>query len=244
VIVVNQRLAGLLWPNTQAVGQTVLIGCRDTRRATVVGVVRNAAVGAVGEAPRAQLFLPFSQQYAGGVVTFVVHTGSSASSMLEPIRRTLRESVQGIRIYTVRPLSDFVEQSSAPLRWQTSLVTVFGGLALLLAAFDLYGVISYRVALRTPEIGVRAALGASGGDIFHDVIAHALRMVLIGVAAGEILVFALARALATVQSNVGLPALPLYFIGGAIWIAIAFVATYAPAARAARISPLVALRSE
>jgi len=244
VAVVNQRLAGLLWPNRPAVGQTVLIGCRDARRATVVGVVRNAAVGAVGEAPRAQLFLPFSQHYSGGVVTFVVHTRSSASSMLDPIRTALRESVQGIRIYTVHPLSDFVAQSSAPLRWQTSLVTAFGGLALLLAAFGLYGVISYRVALRTPEIGVRAALGASGGDIFRDVVAHGLRMVLIGVAAGEVLVFVATRALAAVQSNVGLPALRLYFIAGAIWIAIAFIATYAPAARAARISPLAAFRSE
>jgi hypothetical protein len=111
-------------------------------------------------------------------------------------------------------------------------------------AAELNAIGRQRDALRTPEIGVRAALGASGGDIFRDVVAHGLRIVLIGVAAGEVLVFVATRALAAVQSNVGLPALRLYFIAGAIWIAIAFIATYAPAARAARISPLAAFRSE
>jgi ABC-type antimicrobial peptide transport system permease subunit len=123
-------------------------------------------------------------------------------------------------------------------------VTAFGILALLLAAFGLYGVIAYRVALRTPEIGVRMALGASQGDIFRDVIIRALGVVLIGVVVGEILVFALIRVLGSVQANIAPPAPLLYVVAGALWIAIGLIATYGPAARASRISPLVAFRGE
>jgi putative ABC transport system permease protein len=244
VVIVNERLAALLWPNREAVGLTVQIGCRETRPATVVGVIRNTAVGTVGEAPQPQLFQPFEQYYTGGVVTLIVHSGASAASLVEPLRRTLLDSIPGIRIYTVQPLSAHVARSYGPLRWQTALVTAFGILALLLAAFGLYGVIAYRVALRTPEIGVRMALGASQGDIFRDVIIRALGVVLIGVVVGEILVFALIRVLGSVQANIAPPAPLLYVVAGALWIAIGLIATYGPAARASRISPLVAFRGE
>ena len=92
-----------------------------------------------------------------------------------------------MRVYTVRPLSEHVEQSYSAIRWQTSVLTAFGLLALMLAAIGLYGVITYRVALRTREIGVRMALGASRRNVFREVVGQGLSIALIGVAIGGIL---------------------------------------------------------
>ena len=107
--------------------------------------------------------------------------------MVQPVRRTLLGLGQGIRVYTVQPLGTHVEQRYAPFRWLPQVLTGFGLLALLLAAIGLYGVIAYRVALRTQEIGVRMALGASRADIFREVLMSGLAIVLVGVAIGEVL---------------------------------------------------------
>jgi putative ABC transport system permease protein len=105
-------------------------------------------------------------------------------------------------------------------------------------------VIAYRATLRIPEIGVRMALGASRRDVFREVIGHGLSIVLIGVALGELLALALTQVLAPLQPDIRPPG-PLVYVGtGMIWLAVALLATYRPAARASRIDPLVALRLE
>jgi putative ABC transport system permease protein len=244
VVIVNESLAGQLWPNKQPIGEQIMIGCRDSRRAVVVGVVRNSAVRSLGERTRPHLFRPFAQHYSGGLTTIVVETRTSAAAMVEPVRQTLRELGQGIRVYTVQSMNEHVEQSYRPIRWQASILTAFGVLALFLAAIGLYSVIAYRATLRTPEIGVRMALGASRRDVFREVIGQGLSIVLIGVALGELLALTLAQVLASLQPDIRPPG-PLVYVGTAmIWIAVALLATYPPAARASRTSPLVALRSE
>jgi predicted permease len=244
VAIVNESLAGQLWPNKQAVGERIVIGCRDPQRASVVGVVRNSAVRSLGEPTQPHLFLPFAQHYSGGLTTIVVETSAAPAAMVEPVRLTLRDLGQGIRVYATQTMSEHVEQSYRSIRWQVSVLTAFGVLALLLAGIGLYGVIAYRVARRTQEIGVRMALGAGRRDIFREVVGHGLSIGLVGVAVGEILAWMLTHLLGSLQSDIRPPGLLVYAGTGVIWLAVAALAAYLPAARASRVNPLVALRYE
>jgi ABC-type antimicrobial peptide transport system permease subunit len=120
----------------------------------------------------------------------------------------------------------------------------FGLLGLVLAAIGLYGVIAYRVSLRTQEIGVRMALGAGRGAIFRDVVLQGLTIAVAGVAIGEVLAIPAIRALASVQAGIR-PGTPSIHVAGAvIWVAVALVGCYVPANRASRVDPMEALRHE
>jgi putative ABC transport system permease protein len=160
------------------------------------------------------------------------------------VRRTLLDLAPGIRVYTVQPLSVHVARSFGQLQWITGILIGLGVLALILAAVGLYGAIAYRVSLRTREIGLRMALGATRRNVFRGVVSNALTIVVVGVAIGELLTAALTGIVASVRSNIGPTPLPTHVLVGFIWIAIGIMASYVPAARAARLDPSVALRDE
>jgi putative ABC transport system permease protein len=244
VVVLNQRLATALWPDTSAIGERVLIGCDEATPATVIGVVSNSSIRSLGERPQAHLYFPFAQNYRGGLTAIVLETSTPPGTLIEPVRRTLVGLGQGMRVYTVRPLSEHLEQSYAPIRWQASVLTAFGLLALVLAAVGLYGVISYRVALRTREIGVRMALGAGRRNVFREVIGQGLSIAAIGVVIGGVLMMMLGRLLGALDADIQPPGLAVLALTGFIWIVVAILATYVPAARASGVNPLIALRYE
>src|SRR6185369_10683620 len=151
------------------------------------------------------------------------------------VRDTLLGMGQNIRVYAVQPLSTYIDQSLTAVRWMAMVLSGFGLLALCLAAIGLYGVIAYRVSLRTQEIGVRMALGAGRGAIFRDVVVHGLTIAVAGVAIGEVLAIPAIRALAAVQAGIR-PGSPSTHVASAvIWVAVAFVASYWPAGRASRV---------
>ena len=181
-------------PNTSAIGERVLIGCDEAKPATVIGVVANSSIRSLGETPQPHLYFPFAQNYRGGLTAILLETSTPPAALVEPVRRTLLGLGQGMRVYTVRPLSEHVEQSYCAIRWQTSVLTAFGLLALVLAAVGLYGVITYRVALRTREIGVRMALGAGRRNVFREVVGQGLSIALIGVVIGAALMIMAGRA--------------------------------------------------
>jgi len=243
-VVVNESLARRFWRDTAALGEPVMVGCDTAQPAVVVGVVRDSAIRAVGEPAQPHLYRPFAPQDSGRLTTILLDTSTDAAGMVQPVRRTLLGLGQGIRVYAVQPLSTHVEQRYAQFRWLAGVLTGYGLLALLLAAIGLYGVIAYRVTLRTQEIGVRMALGATHQDIFREVVSHGLAIVLVGVAIGEILTAALTGVVGSVQEGIGPTGLSTHVAIGLIWIAVAFAACYLPAVRAARVDPMVALRYE
>jgi len=244
VVVVNERLANGLWPDTSPVGERVMVGCNKATPATVVGVVRNSSIRSLGENPQPHLYYPLAQRYEGGLVAILLETSTPPGSLVEPVRRTLLGVGQGIRVYTVQPLSEHVERSYSAIRWQTSVLTTFGLLALVLAAVGLYGVISYRVALRTREIGVRMALGAGRRNVFREVVGQGLSIALIGVVIGEALMIVLGRVLGALDADIQPPGIVVLVVTGLIWIVVSILATYVPAARASGVNPLIALRYE
>jgi putative ABC transport system permease protein len=242
--VVTESLARRLWPDRSAVGERFMIGCDTPQPAHVIGVVRDSAIRAVGEPAQPHLYRRFTAGDAGALAALVLDTTTDPARLTETVRRTLLDLAPGIRVYTVQPLSVHVERSFGQLQWITSILIGLGVLALLLAAVGLYGAIAYRVSLRTREIGLRMALGATRLNVFRSVVGNALAIVVIGVAIGEFLTMVLTGIVASVRQNIGPTPVAMHVIVGLIWIAIGLTASYAPAARAARLDPSVALRDE
>jgi predicted permease len=243
-IIITESLAKRLWPNTSPIGEQVLIGCQAPQASSVIGVVRDSAVREVGEPPQPRFYRPFARQYSGGITAVLLETGTDPASLVPAVRGTLLAMGQNIRVYAVEPLSSYIDRSFTGVRWMATVLSGFGMLALLLAAVGLYGVIAYRVSLRTQEIGVRMALGAGRDAIFRDVVLHGLTIAVAGIGIGEILAIPAVRALASVQAGIR-PAPPSVHVAAAVmWVAIAFLACYVPASRASRVDPMEVLRHE
>jgi putative ABC transport system permease protein len=243
-VIISESFARQIWRDEAAVGERVMIGCERPQPAVVMGVVRDSAVRTIGEPPQAHLYRPFARQYSGGLTAILLETSTDPAAIVATVRQTLVRMGHGIRVYTVQPLSLHVEQSYNSVRLQAVVLTSFSLLALLLAAIGLYGVIAYRVSLRTQEIGVRMALGARRVKIFQEVVWYGVGIVLVGVAIGELLMLPLTRAAGSIQAGIRPTDLSTHIAVGLVWIGIACLACYLPAARAARVDPVVALRHE
>jgi hypothetical protein len=243
-IIVTDSLAKRLWPHTSPIGERVLIGCQTPQASLVIGVVRDSAVRDVGEPPQPRLYRPFAREYSGGITAALLETDTDPASLVPAVRETLLAMGQNIRVYAVEPLSTYIDRSFTGVRWMAAVLSGFGLLALLLAAIGLYGVIAYRVSLRTQEIGVRMALGAGRDAIFRDVVLHGLTIAVVGVVIGEVLAIPANRALASVQAGIHPAAPSMHVAAAVIWVAVAFAACYLPASRASRVDPMEALRHE
>ena len=210
----------------------------------MIGVVRDSAVREVGEPPQPRLYRPFGRQDAAGLTAVLLETRTDPGAMVSAVRDTLLAMGRNVRVYTVQPLSAYVDQSFTGVRWMATTLTAFGLLALALSAIGLYGVISYRVSLRTQEIGIRMALGAGRGLIFREVLVHGLAIAVAGVVIGEVLAVPALRGLAAIQVGIR-PGAPFTHIAtAAVWVTVAVLACYVPASRASRVDPIEALRHE
>ena len=243
VVLVSQNLAKRLWPDRSAVGQRLRFGCADGATAEVVGVVRDTNIRTLGEAPQPHFYRPFAQRYTG-LATLVVETFSNPAAIAPAIRAAIRAESAGARIYALEPLSSHVERSYWAVRWESSILILFGVLALVLAAVGLYGVMAFHVTQRTQEIGLRMALGARSSSVHQLVLREGMKITLLGIAFGILASLGLTRLLARFLSGLN-PTDPLTFAGTALlWISVALLACYLPARRAAKVDPMVALRYE
>ena len=176
-------------------------------------------------------------------MVFVVR-GNSGQALAEPARKAIQEIDPEQPIADVRPMEEIVRETFARQRLSTLLLVVFSLASLLLASVGIYGVLAYYVASRTREIGVRVALGAAPGRILRLVVGNGAQMVIIGAAAGLACALLLSGLMKGLLFGIG-PRDPLSFVlAPAVLIGVAVLAAYIPARKAARISPVEALRTE
>jgi putative ABC transport system permease protein len=207
----------------------------------VVGVIADERTSSLEGTNRAGMYVPIEQS-PSAFINLIVRAGVEPRSLT----RAIGEAVHGLdknqAVTDVRTLDQMKTESTASTRLRTTLLAVFAGLALLLSAVGIYGVISYTVAQRTHEIGVRAALGASTGALLGMVVRSGMLLAGVGLVLGVGGALALTRLLGTLLFGVG--ARDPWTLGGAaiLLASVAFLACYVPARRAARVDPLVALR--
>jgi putative ABC transport system permease protein len=188
--------------------------------------------------------MPMAQNPLSTGSTIVVQVSQDPMSMAAAVEQAIHQVDKDQPITDVQPLTQYMADSIASRKFSTLLLAIFSGLTLLLAAIGIYGVMSYTVSLRIPELGVRMALGAQRGDVFRLVVGHGLALAVIGVAAGLAGSFIVTRFMATLLFGVT-PTDPATFACVALLLAVvALVASYIPARRAMRVDPVVALRHE
>lgn len=241
--IINQALAERLWPAGEAIGGTFRVSGDDPALVTVVGVSANAKYITLGEEARPTLYLPLAQNHTAEVTLHVRTAGDPAA-----LRPLLRDAVQSLdpqlALPAVKTMSEDMALSLLPARIGAGVLSLFGALALLLAAVGIAGVVSHAVAERTHEIGVRSALGADRRAVLSLMIGDSMRRVAIGAAVGLALAMLLGWAAAGLLYGVS-PLDPAVLLGAPLVLGtVALLAAYLPARRATRVDPMVALRSE
>jgi predicted permease len=242
VAIINEELARRYFPGQSAVGKRIRLDSKQPF-AEIVGVVRNAKYRDLREETLPFIYVPLAQEYRPGM-TLMVRTTVEPATVLPSVRGAIQSLNGDVPIYAVKTMTEHIGSALAPDRMLTTLLGVFGGMALLLAVTGIYGVMSYMVARRTHEIGVRMALGASQGDILKLIVRHGLTLILIGAALGLALSIILTRVIASLLFNVSTTdALTFGGVSLAL-VGVALVACYIPARRAMKVDPMVALRYE
>jgi putative ABC transport system permease protein len=210
---------------------------------TIVGVIGNIRHDGLESAVAPEAFLPSAQDVNGDMALAVRGDGDPAA-LASAVRDAVRAVDPSVTVWEMRTLDDMLQEHVAPRRLAMLLVQGFALVALALALIGIYGVLSYTVSQRVPEIGVRMALGASPAEILRMTIGDGLRLAVPGIALGVIAAFAATRLASAVLFNVS-PADPAsYAVLTAAVLAVAFAACYLPARRAARIDPLSAIRDQ
>jgi putative ABC transport system permease protein len=246
VVIVNRSLARALWPGQDAIGQRLKTVSDDRKLGwrTVIGVVADIPQNLEDDERTANaMFVPHRQE-PDQYLTWVAHSNGDALSLVEPLRRLMREQAPDVPLTEVRTMHEHVQFAVWTRRLFGSLMAVFSVLALVIAAVGLYGVMAYSVAQRTQEIGIRMALGAQRRDVVGLVVGQALRLTLIGSGIGLAAAFALTRGMATILFGVSSTDPPTYAIVAAILALSSVMAAWVPAYRATRVDPMRALRCD
>ncbi|HJR34870.1 MAG TPA: FtsX-like permease family protein, partial [Gemmatimonadales bacterium] len=246
VTVVSESMARVLWPGSDAIGRCIRISADTMPCTTVIGVAEDAAYNNLTEEKRLTHYLPVAQsRYPGsGNILLLRMAGRDPALSIEAVRGALQRVMPGQGYVTVQPLTEFVDAQRRSWTLGATMFVAFGALALLVAAVGLYGVISYNVAQRMHELGVRIALGAQSRDVVRLVTGQGLSFAAAGVAIGLGAAALAARWIQPLlfQQSARDPA--TYAVVGGLIIVVALVASAVPALRATRADPNTALRSE
>jgi predicted permease len=245
VAVISERIAKKLFPNRNPIGQRMKQGSvSDTSGwRTIVGVVKDTRTNGLTEDPRGTLYLPRAQEEMRGGWLMVRGT-LPTEQLIALLRHAVAEVDRDVPLAQARTMDAALDELVQEPKFSMVLLTLFAGVALVLASVGIYGVISYNVTQRTSEIGVRMALGAQRSDVVGLVVGQAMGTVVIGIGIGVLLALWSGKSLSSMLFGVG-PRDPLVLCGASVFLlATALVAAIVPARRASRIDPTVAIRAD
>jgi putative ABC transport system permease protein len=244
VVVINERLARQTFGSENAIGRLVTVGISAQSPFEVVGVVGDDRHLGVGAEPTPTFFVPYRQVPGMREVAILARADGDAAAMASQLRGIVRRLDSEMPFYQVRTMNQIVESSVATPRSLAWLLSGFAASGLLLAAIGLFGVLSHAVSQRTQEIGVRMAVGASPGQVLWMVVGEGLMQVSLGLLVGLGLALATAQLLGGLLFGVTTSAPLPYIVVGALLVSVALLACLAPARRAMRVDPAVAIRGE
>jgi predicted permease len=241
VVIIDENLARQYWPNQDPIGRRLR---RDGTWATIVGVAAHVMQSALaGDSGKGVCYYPMLQQPLQQAF-LIVKTRTDPAKLASGIEGAVASVDSGQPVADLKTMEQYVAGSLGPQRIAASLLEIFSGLALFLAALGLYGVISYNAAQRTQEIGIRMALGAQRRQVWSMIIRQGLRLALAGVLAGAVAASILARLLRSQLFEVSAFDPATFALTSLILLAVALAACYIPARRATKVDPIVALRYE
>jgi putative ABC transport system permease protein len=246
-MIVNQAFAEKFFPNQDPIGRHIKIGAGDgkgrTKEREVVGVVGNVRTGTLTRSPRAAYYVPLSQMI-WSPPSLVIRTTGDPLGSAEDVRKTLADMDREAPLFNVRTMEDLLALDIGEAKFQTLLLSVFGGIALLLTAVGLYGVMAYSVAQRTREIGIRLALGASKHVVLSMVLQRGAILTAAGLSAGILGSLCLTNFMEKMLFETKPFDAPTIGAVSILLASIALLASYLPARRATKVDPLVTLRYE
>jgi putative ABC transport system permease protein len=239
VVIVNEIIAGNFFGGQDPLGKRLIIDIGEPVTCEIVGVVGNIHHQALDRSVTPEMYIP---QFPSGATNVVVQTNSDPASISGAVRGAVRSVDKDQPIANMRTMEQLLDASVAQPRFRTLLLGIFAALALILAAVGIYGLISYSVAQRTHELGLRMALGSQRQGIFKLILSNALRLVLIGLFIGVGVSLFLTRFISTLLFGIGATDVSTFLLVSLFLVAVAVAASLIPAYRATRINPLDALR--
>lgn len=244
VVIINEAMAKRFWPGHDAIGKRIGLDGPTGKLYQVIGIAQNGKYRTIGENPRPYIYLPFSQNYVREHMTLVVHTAGDPKNLIGPVRNQVRALDQQLPLFDIKTMDEHMSRSLLSAQMSAAFTGIFGVLALVLALTGLYGVIWYSVTLRQKEMGIRLALGAQQSDILKLVLRQGLGMALIGIGIGLVGAFGVGQLMSSLLYGISSMDPVTFAVVILIFLFCALMASYSPARKAARIEPMITLRSE
>jgi predicted permease len=240
VVIVNETFARQFWPNQNPLGKHIIVG-RGPVASEVIGMAADIKNKGIEQDTQPQLYLSFSQ-LPWGNMNLLVRTAVPPQNMTSAVRAQIAAVDPEQPVTKVQTVDDLVENSRAQPRFTMMLLSVFSAAALLLAVIGIYGVLSYSVAQRRQEFGIRLALGAERTDILRLVVRQGLILSITGIGLGLIVALFLTQLMSSMLYKVGTRDLTTFALTPLVFLGIALLACYLPARRATKVNPIEALR--
>jgi putative ABC transport system permease protein len=246
VVIISEKTAQQFWPGQDPIGKRLKPGLSTSSSPwrEVIGIVKDVRQNDFVASPKRQMYFTYRQLKNTAANALVVRTNIEPMSLATPVRNSIWSVDKDQTVADIDTMDHIVAQAVARQRFSMLLLGLFAALALLLASIGIYGVMSYSVAQRTREIGIRIALGARRIDVLQMTVKQALKLVGMGMIIGLVAAFLLTRVMATLLYGISATD-PVTFIGiSVVLLAVAILASYVPALRATRVDPMTALRAQ